>query len=324
MDVGTKVTQLSAVIPRDRAVEVTDWWQTWQSSLPNKFTTRVDYTNNTEDGQISVELSGWCMGARSECYQELSASLDEEAPVRDLLVKLIKLNESDLEDSIQDVYLDAVLKGIGWDVPQGYTALEAVNDPQAWLGERSYYKYKTVILQEPLPPEGIQAVLDFAASGRRGTRVFDFQALGGAAADVPKLATAAANLRTADAILILRANSKNDEEEALAALHNATQVLDKLIKMVPRYQAYISFYDTDVVALADWQSAYYGDALEGLECANAKYDPFDIFKTPLDLASDKPNSYQADSEKCKPLLRKLGASAAAWSRHLMENGPARG
>lgn len=32
----------------------------------------------------------------------------------------------------------------------------------------------------------------------------------------------------------------------------ATQTLDKLIKMVPQYQAYISFTDTDVVALADW------------------------------------------------------------------------
>ena len=36
---------------------------------------------------------------------------------------------------------------------------------------------------------------------------------------MPKLATAAANLRTAGAILILRANSKN-ESEALIALHN--------------------------------------------------------------------------------------------------------
>lgn len=164
------------------------------------------------------------------------------------------------------------------------------------------------------------------------------QALGGAAADVPKLATAASNLRTADAILILRANSKN-ESEALEALHNvsarnaesdtrgafgcsasvplmlvpkarvwcgaaepamwpcktisrrcmvtsasrgclqrawrasscplnpfphdpqrpcnlpnvqATVALDKLIKVVPKYQAYVSFMDTDVVALTNW------------------------------------------------------------------------
>lgn len=37
-------------------------------------------------------------------------------------------------------------------------------------------RYKTVILQEPLPEEGIQAVLDYASSGERGTRVFEFQA----------------------------------------------------------------------------------------------------------------------------------------------------
>lgn len=47
------------------------------------------------------------------------------------------------------------------------------------------------------------------------------QALGGSAAEVPKLATAADNLRTAGAILILRANSKN-ESEALIALHNVS------------------------------------------------------------------------------------------------------
>ncbi len=34
----------------------------------------------------------------------------------------------------------AVVNGIGWEVPEGYTALEAVNDPEAWVGERSYYK----------------------------------------------------------------------------------------------------------------------------------------------------------------------------------------
>ena len=32
------------------------------------------------------------------------------------------------------------------------------------------------MLQEPLPEEGIQAVLDYASSGPRGTRVFEFQA----------------------------------------------------------------------------------------------------------------------------------------------------
>ncbi|PRW57992.1 FAD-dependent oxidoreductase isoform B [Chlorella sorokiniana] len=320
MDVSTKVTQLSALIPRDRAVEVTNWWQTWQSSLSNKFTTRVDYTNNTDDGQVSVELTGWCMGGQEECERELNATIAEDKPVLDLL---IKLSESDLTQAIQDVYLNAVVNGIGWEVPEGYTALEAVNDPQAWLGERSYYKYKTVILQEPLPPEGIQAVLDYASSGERGTRVFEFQALGGAAAEVPKLATAAANLRTAGAILILRANSKN-ESEALIALHNATQTIDKLIKLVPRYQAYVSFVDTDIVAFADWQSAYYGDALEGVVCANLKYDPSDIFTMPLDLASDNPGLSEADSDKCNRLLRKLGAEAAAWSRHLMKNAPARG
>lgn len=32
----------------------------------------------------------------------------------------------------------------------------------------------------------------------------------------------------------------------------ATQVIDKLIKLVPQYQAYVSFMDTDIVALADW------------------------------------------------------------------------
>lgn len=45
------------------------------------------------------------------------------------------------------------------------------------------------------------------------------QGLGGAVAEVPKLATAAANLRTAHAILILRANSKN-ATVARAALSN--------------------------------------------------------------------------------------------------------
>lgn len=36
------------------------------------------------------------------------------------------------------------------------------------------------------------------------------------------------------------------------ALVQATETLDRLIKLVPKYQSYVSFVDTDVVALTDW------------------------------------------------------------------------
>lgn len=74
-------------------------------------------------------------------------------------------------------------------VVQHYHATTAASHKLPWLPAaltaptpfpvhcvRTECRYKTVILQEPLPEEGIQAVLDFASSGERGTRVFEFQA----------------------------------------------------------------------------------------------------------------------------------------------------
>ena len=50
-------------------------------------------------------------------------------------------------------------------------------------------RYKSVLLLKPLPAEGIQAVLDYASGGVKGSRVFDFQvraaAAGRAAAHAP-------------------------------------------------------------------------------------------------------------------------------------------
>lgn len=34
----------------------------------------------------------------------------------------------------------AVIDAIGWPLPENYTPLEALNTPQAWNVERSYYK----------------------------------------------------------------------------------------------------------------------------------------------------------------------------------------
>lgn len=82
-------------------------------------------------------------------------------------------------------------------------------------------RYKSVILKEPLGLAGIQAVLDFANKGPRDTRVFEFESLGGAVARVPRDATAAANLRQASTVLVLKADSK-DKEEANRALQDVS------------------------------------------------------------------------------------------------------
>lgn len=39
-------------------------------------------------------------------------------------------------------YIQAAVDGIGWLVPDGLSALDAMAAPAAWDKDRSYYKYK--------------------------------------------------------------------------------------------------------------------------------------------------------------------------------------
>ena len=71
-----------------------------------------------------------------------------------------------------------------------------------------------MLLQGVLSDAGLQVALKFAANGPVGTRAFEMEVLGGAVGRVPDNATAAANLRHAKAIAILRvATDTLDEAE---------------------------------------------------------------------------------------------------------------
>lgn len=41
LECGRLSCLINLQIPRERAVEITNWWQTWHTQLSNKFTTRV-------------------------------------------------------------------------------------------------------------------------------------------------------------------------------------------------------------------------------------------------------------------------------------------
>lgn len=82
-------------------------------------------------------------------------------------------------------------------------------------------RYKSVVLKRPLSRAGIAALLRYARKGPRGSRVFEFDSLRGAVAAVPSGATAAANLRQANTVLVLRANSQ-DKGEATRALQDVS------------------------------------------------------------------------------------------------------
>lgn len=51
------------------------------------------------------------------------------------------------------------------------------------------------------------------------------------------------------------------------------------------YQAYLGFLDTDVPGFTNASYAYYGPALDTLLCVKAKYDPGNMFYTPLGYGS---------------------------------------
>lgn len=114
------------------------------------------------------------------------------------------------------------------------------------------------------------------AGPQPSSTVWELQALGGAVKATPEDAAASSNLRTSNAVLVMRANSK-DEGVAVAALAQATKTIDALIKEADTtpsfmYRSYVNFLDTDVAAFAaNWRRSYYGSDLAGLlvRCATA-------------------------------------------------------
>lgn len=105
--------------------------QTWQGTLPRRFSIKASYGLDAANN-VTVLFNGLCMGPAATCRAQLEASLAPGGALAAPRSLPWRYQE--------DTYLAHAVRGIGWEVPDGYTPLQAVASPEAWKQERSYYK----------------------------------------------------------------------------------------------------------------------------------------------------------------------------------------
>ena len=227
----------------------------------------------------SVTIEGWCVDTLVKCQMDMAKALAANAasPVK----------ETSFTWAHGD-YLTALAAGIGWPIPPQYNdttagILAAIQDRDAWP-DRSYYKYKTMLLSLPLPSVGVNLILDYFAEGG----IFEYQSLGG---KMKSFSNSAVNLRNASQVLIFKAidpTGQDNETLALAMLHKTTALVEQLSILMGqnKYKAYVNFLDTDVPLFTpSWEQSYYGSTTLTLACIKQKFDPLGVYQNPLQYGS---------------------------------------
>eukprot|EP00197_Chlamydomonas_leiostraca_P008339 CAMPEP_0202875900 /NCGR_PEP_ID=MMETSP1391-20130828/28114_1 /ASSEMBLY_ACC=CAM_ASM_000867 /TAXON_ID=1034604 /ORGANISM="Chlamydomonas leiostraca, Strain SAG 11-49" /LENGTH=540 /DNA_ID=CAMNT_0049557653 /DNA_START=70 /DNA_END=1692 /DNA_ORIENTATION=- len=302
MNVSSGITVFTNIVPMVATHVQTYLNWTSNPTMNRRATIKCGTANTTH-----ISVGGWFFGSVQQTLFFLQNSG---------LPKTGALAVSNFQMSHMS-YFDALVNQIGWAAPQNANPLL-----YKYLDEMSFYKYKSMaVFNADVPEASLNALMAYA---KVPGGVWEFDHFGGAIASVPAAATALP-FRKATHMLVMRANSKN-ETIALNALKQASRLLDTLVTNTGRYLAYTGFIDTDVPGLVNMRSAFYGDSLTALQCANAKYDPRDKLYTPIMLGM--PSSAQTGQaapgvkakSPCATLLGAKGKATAAWVKQLMAGG----
>ncbi|KAF8070896.1 xylO [Scenedesmus sp. PABB004] len=335
MDLSGGTTNFEFAVPHDRAIETMVWFQAWALGLPNRFIPRSGIEPDpTSPGRVTYFIAGRFFGGEADAKAALlAAGLEVSSGGLARLSDLTFTYERDILRSFAtENELGAALAG-------GADLLSVMSNRSTFEFEYNwYFKYRSLILDAPLPRDALAIVLD-AAQEYPGFHV-EVKFLGGAVAAVPPEASAASHLRRGAIIFILRgtkvarappaaaagaAGACLDAAGAAAAAaaagaevragsHNATRTIKAVAASLGApVRSYINFRDSDVPSFVpDYRAAYYGDNVAALECLKAKYDPGDLFRQPLDIEPPPGGAPPG----CAPLLARLGAATAAYSRQL--------
>jgi hypothetical protein len=286
------VTTFTYTPPKAKAFEVMSFYQKGFDTLPNTFTTRVDGSLGESSLvprppalSASISIEGWCMDVMVRCMANMAKALAVNAGKAPMKETQFTWGHTD--------YLNALAEGIGWPIPPQYNSttaglLAAIQDRDAWP-DRSYYKYKTILLYTPLSSAGVNLILNYFATGG----IFEFQSLGG---KMKAFSNSAVNLRNTSQVLIFKAvdpSGQDNKTEALAMLHKTTALVERLSLLIgpSKYKTYVNFLDTDVPLFStSWEQAYYGSSALTLACIKQKWDPLVAFQNPLQYGSLVPLS----------------------------------
>jgi hypothetical protein len=269
-----------------KVAEIVNFYQDWSLSIDNKTTPNLLFqgwvppaANGTATATLTATGSssntnlpskmvvfGWYLGPKDQFIAALTDSgLNETTP---LALGKFQIVETDTTGGILRL------------VNAGTTDPEYLAGDEAFI--RNYNKYKSLLLIDPLSPEGINMLLGAATSSVSQGWIFAFKALGGANSAfsaVPADATAFSH-RNARHLLLFNVAQPTDEA-FLAAMGELSRVYYELGNYVNSTAKYINLLDTDVW---NYQESYYGlhDSSNG-EISNAtftemlevreKYDP---------------------------------------------------
>ncbi|MFI8194600.1 FAD-binding oxidoreductase [Streptomyces sp. NPDC085946] len=253
--------------PWSRAAAVVKAWQEWGPSQPDEIWSSLHLASAGATPTVSV--AAFSLGTLRELQNAVDRLADRVgAPARSVSLKRRSYEES------MEVY--AGCSSFPTDAQCHLPGPTPGRSPQGALG-RETYAARSDFFDRPLSPAGIRALLSGIGSVRGGAGSIALTALGGAVNRVSPTATAFVHRRSrmlAQYIASWRAGTAGTTAQSwLTSAHRA-------MRPYASGAAYQNYTDP---TLANWRTAYYGDAAARLARLKKQYDPDRFFTYPQAL-----------------------------------------
>jgi FAD/FMN-containing dehydrogenase len=254
--------------PWAKAAAVVRAWQEWGPGQPDEIWSSLHLASAAGDTP-SVSVSAFSLGT----HGELQNAVDRLAGRIGAPASSVSLRRRSYEESME-VY--AACSSFAADADCRLPGRTPGRSPQGSLG-RETYAARSDFYDRSLPAAGVRALLSGIGAVRGGTGSFSLTALGGAVNRVSPTATAFVHRRSrmlAQYIAAWRPGTPGETAQAwLTQAHRA-------MRPYASGAAYQNYTDP---ALADWRTAYYGDAAPRLARLKRQYDPHRFFSHPQAL-----------------------------------------
>ncbi|MFE9098845.1 FAD-binding oxidoreductase [Streptomyces sp. NPDC007264] len=254
--------------PWSRAAAVLGAWQEWGPAQPDEIWSSC-HLSGRAGGRPTVSVSAFSLGT----YGELQNAVDRLAAKIGSPASGVSLERRSYEGAME-VY--AGCSSFSSDAQCHLPGRTPGRSPRGALG-RETYAARSDFFDRSIPAAGIHAVLRWLESVRGGEGSVAFTALGGAVNRVAPTATAFVHRRSrmlAQYIASWRAGTSGATARSwLASAHTS-------LRGHASGAAYQNYTDP---TLANWRTAYYGDAAARLAQLKHRYDPAGFFTFPQSL-----------------------------------------
>lgn len=251
--------------PWSRAAAVLGAWQEWGPAQPDEIWSSC-HLSGTAGGRPTVSVSAFSLGT----YGELQNAVDRLAARIGSSASGVSLKRRSYEGAME-VY--AGCSSFSSDAQCHLPGPTPGRSPQGALG-RETYAARSDFFDRSIPEAGIHTLLHRMESVRGGAGSVAFTALGGAVNRVAPTATAFVHRRSrmlAQYIASWRAGTPGTAAQSWLTSAHAS------LRGYASGAAYQNYTDP---TLANWRTAYYGDAAARLAQLRRRYDPTGFFTFP--------------------------------------------